>query len=81
MRQLTSVVIAVSVAIVMAGAQSYPDTVDGHVAAAKAAAGSEYARPRHAPVHGAGAARARTARRPRRGRPARPRATRGTRSP
>ena len=43
MRQLTSVVIAVTVAIVIAGAQTYPDTVDGHVAAAKAAAGTDYA--------------------------------------
>jgi metallo-beta-lactamase class B len=43
MRQLTSVIIAVIVAIVIAGAQSYPDTVDGHVAAAKAAAGTDYA--------------------------------------
>ena len=42
MRQLTSVVIAMIVVVVMAGAQTYPDTVDGHVAAAKAAAGSEY---------------------------------------
>jgi metallo-beta-lactamase class B len=33
----------VTVAIVIAGAQTYPDTVDGHVAAAKAAAGSDYA--------------------------------------
>ena len=43
MRQLTSVIIAMIVAIVIAGAQTYPDTVDGHVAAAKAAAGSDYA--------------------------------------
>jgi metallo-beta-lactamase class B len=43
MRQLTSVIIAVTLAIVIAGAQTYPDTVDGHVAAAKAAAGSDYA--------------------------------------
>jgi metallo-beta-lactamase class B len=43
MRQLTSLVIALTVAIVIAGAQTYPDTVDGHVAAAKAAAGSDYA--------------------------------------
>ncbi|MBY0496046.1 MAG: hypothetical protein K2Y23_17710, partial [Cyanobacteria bacterium] len=34
--------IAVIVAIGIAGAQSYPDTVDGHVAAAMAAAGSVY---------------------------------------
>jgi metallo-beta-lactamase class B len=43
MRQLTSVVIAIAVAIMIAGAQTFPDTVDGHVAAAKAAAGSDYA--------------------------------------
>jgi len=43
MRQLTSVVIAVTVAIVIAGAQTYPDTVDGHVAAATAAGGTDYA--------------------------------------
>ena len=43
MRQLTSVVIAVTVAIVIAGAQTNPDTVDGHVAAAKAAGGTDYA--------------------------------------
>ena len=43
MRYLASIGIAVTLAIVVAGAQSYPDTVDGHVAAAKAAAGSEYA--------------------------------------
>ena len=43
MRQLTSVIIAVTVAIVIAGAQTFPDTIDGHVAAAKAAAGSDYA--------------------------------------
>ena len=43
MRQLTSVVIAVTVAIVIAGAQTYPDTIDGHVAAAKAAGGTDYA--------------------------------------
>ena len=42
MRNLTSILIAVIVAIGIAGAQSYPDTVDGHVAAATAAAGSEY---------------------------------------
>ena len=43
MRQLTSVVIAVTVAIVIVGAQTYPDTVDGHVAAAEAAGGTDYA--------------------------------------
>jgi len=43
MRQLTSVVIAVIVTIVIAGAQTYPDTVDGHVAAATAAGGTDYA--------------------------------------
>ena len=42
MRNLASIVIAVIVAIGIAAAQSYPDTVDGHVAAAKAAAGAEY---------------------------------------
>jgi metallo-beta-lactamase class B len=43
MRYLASVVIAMSVAIGAIGAQTFPDTIDGHVAAAKAAAGSEYA--------------------------------------
>ena len=43
MRHLTAVVTAVSLAIAAAAAQSSPDTVDGHVAAATAAAGSEYA--------------------------------------
>ena len=43
MRYLTSVGIAMTVAIMVVGAQSVPDTVDGHVAAAKAAAGSDYA--------------------------------------
>jgi len=42
MRQLTSVVIAVTVTIVIAGAQTFPDTVDGHVAAATAAGGTDY---------------------------------------
>jgi len=42
MRYVTSLVVTLTLAIVVAGAQSYPDTVDGHVAAAKAAAGSEY---------------------------------------
>ena len=43
MRYLASVVVALGLAIAVAAAQSFPDTVDGHVAAAKAAAGSEYA--------------------------------------
>ncbi len=43
MRYLASVVVAITVAIVVVGAQTYPDTIDGHVAAAKAAAGSDYA--------------------------------------
>lgn len=43
MRYLTSVLIAMAAAVVAAGAQTYPDTIDGHVAAAKAAAGSDYA--------------------------------------
>ena len=38
MRHLISAAIAFTLAVVTAGAQSYPDTVDGHVAAAKAAA-------------------------------------------
>jgi metallo-beta-lactamase class B len=42
MRNLIGIFIAVIVAIGTAGAQSYPDTVDGHVAAATAAGGSEY---------------------------------------
>ena len=43
MRNLAGIVFAVVAAIGIAAAQSYPDSVDGHVAAAKAAAGSEYA--------------------------------------
>jgi metallo-beta-lactamase class B len=42
MRYLASIVVALILAGLVVGAQSYPDTVDGHVAAAKAAAGSEY---------------------------------------
>lgn len=43
MRHLASVLFAVVVALAAAAAQSVPDTVDGHVAAARAAAGAEYA--------------------------------------
>lgn len=43
MRSLSALLFAVFVAAAAAAAQSYPDTVDGHVAAATAAAGSEYA--------------------------------------
>ena len=43
MRYLTSVLIAMAVAVAITGAQTYPDTIEGHVAAAKAAAGSDYA--------------------------------------
>ncbi len=43
MRILTSLVVAIVVAWVATTAQSVPDTVDGHVAAAKSAAGIEYA--------------------------------------
>ena len=42
----------------VAGAQTDPDTVDGHVAAAKAAAGSDYAGIVATDVHAAGSARA-----------------------
>jgi metallo-beta-lactamase class B len=42
MRFITSICIASVAAIAAAGAQSFPDTVDGHVAAAKAAAGAEW---------------------------------------
>src|SRR6187549_72816 len=42
MRNLFGVVLAVVVVVAVAAAQSVPDTIDGHVAAAKAAAGSEY---------------------------------------
>lgn len=43
MRILASMLFAIVVALSVAAAQSVPDTVDGHVAAAKAAAGAEYA--------------------------------------
>ena len=43
MRKLASVLFAIVVALVATAAQSVPDTVEGHVAAAKAAAGTEYA--------------------------------------
>jgi metallo-beta-lactamase class B len=43
MRNLAGVFLAAIVAIVGVAAQTYPDTVDGHVAAATAAAGSDYA--------------------------------------
>ena len=43
MRSVFALLLGTLAAIVVAAAQSYPDTVDGHVAAAKAAAGSEYA--------------------------------------
>jgi metallo-beta-lactamase class B len=43
MRKLASVFFAIAVAFAVTDAQSVPDTVDGHVAAAKAAAGTEYA--------------------------------------
>jgi metallo-beta-lactamase class B len=43
MRNLSSALLAVFVAAVVVAAQSFPDTVEGHVAAAKAAAGTEYA--------------------------------------
>ena len=43
MRNLASVFFAIVVAIVAIAAQTVPDTVEGHVAAAKAAAGSDYA--------------------------------------
>lgn len=42
MRNLVGVLLAVAVTITVVVAQSFPDTVDGHVAAAKAAAGAEY---------------------------------------
>lgn len=43
MRNLASVLFATVAAFAVTAAQSVPDTVEGHVAAAKAAAGSEYA--------------------------------------
>jgi metallo-beta-lactamase class B len=43
MRNLASLVVAITMAVAMTAAQSLPDTIEGHVAAAKAAAGSEYA--------------------------------------
>ena len=43
MRNLSSVLVAVIVTAGIVAAQTYPDTVEGHVAAAKAAAGTEYA--------------------------------------
>jgi metallo-beta-lactamase class B len=42
MRYLAGLVVAITVAIGVAAQSTYPDTVDGHVAAAKAAAGTEY---------------------------------------
>lgn len=42
MKHLAGVLFAVLTTITLLSAQSVPDTVDGHVAAAKAAAGSEY---------------------------------------
>lgn len=43
MKNVTSVLFAIVVALAAAAAQSVPDTVEGHVAAAQAAAGSDYA--------------------------------------
>ena len=42
MRNLVGVLLATIVTLAVVAAQSFPDTVDGHVAAAKAAAGTEY---------------------------------------
>ena len=42
MKHLIGVLFAVALAVTIVTAQSFPDTVDGHVAAAKAAAGAEY---------------------------------------
>jgi metallo-beta-lactamase class B len=42
MRHLVGVLLATIVTLAVVAAQSFPDTVDGHVAAAKAAAGTEY---------------------------------------
>jgi metallo-beta-lactamase class B len=42
MRNLVGVLLATIVTLAVVAAQSFPDTVDGHVAAAKAAAGAEY---------------------------------------
>jgi metallo-beta-lactamase class B len=42
MRNLAAVVLAAIITLTVIAAQSVPDTIDGHVAAAKAAAGSEY---------------------------------------
>jgi metallo-beta-lactamase class B len=43
MRNLASVLIAMAITLAVTAAQSVPDTVEGHVAAAKAAAGSDFA--------------------------------------
>ena len=43
MKKLAAVLFAIVAALAVSAAQSVPDTVEGHVAAAKAAAGSEYA--------------------------------------
>lgn len=43
MRSVSALLLGTLMAVAVAAAQSVPDTVDGHVAAAKAAAGSEYA--------------------------------------
>ncbi|MEP6783136.1 MAG: MBL fold metallo-hydrolase [Acidobacteriota bacterium] len=42
MRHLAGLVLAAIVTVTVIAAQSFPDTIDGHIAAAKAAAGSEY---------------------------------------
>ena len=42
MRNLASVFFAIVVALAVTSAQSVPNTIDGHVAAARAAAGAEY---------------------------------------
>src|SRR3982750_3447119 len=43
MKNLSGVVLAIVSTLTVIAAQSIPETVEGHVAAAKAAAGSEYA--------------------------------------
>lgn len=70
MKHIAGVVFALLIAVTFAAAQSVPDTVEGHVAAAKAAAGTEYSgivtrlctaptppapRPANAPARPAGA--------------------------
>ncbi|HEX8029849.1 MAG TPA: MBL fold metallo-hydrolase [Vicinamibacterales bacterium] len=72
MRDIAAAGVVLIVAIVTMGAQGFPDTVDGHVAAAKAAAGADY---------GGIVARICTAPAPRNATPATPAAPRSTGAP